>query len=78
MNLNGSDMRWFLFSLICFFTLNCGDASQPKDVSTVDPNILEPVDSVPIEMHLDSLNDTIALDSIGPTINPEDTNYTKR
>ena len=65
---------------LCIFILNaCGDdAAKPKDVSTVDPNILEPIDSAPATLHLDRLNDTVALDSMGPTINPEDTNYYRR
>ena len=69
-----------VFLMLCIFLLgSCGDETgKPKDISTVDSNILEPVDNTPVTLHLDSLNDTVALDSIGPTINPEDTNYTRQ
>jgi hypothetical protein len=70
--------RLFLaIGVFCLFSCGDEDASRPKDVSTVDPNVTGPVDTVPLEMHLDNLNDTVALDSIGPTINPEDTNYSR-
>jgi len=58
--------------------LACGNEAEQKDVSTVDPAIMEPLDSIPLDMHLDSLNDTVTLDSMGRTINPEDTNYRRK
>lgn len=77
-NLKATDMRWLLVSFVVFIIIGCGDSSQPKDVSTVDPNVQGQVDSIPMEMLSDSLNETIALDSVGPTIHPEDTNYNRK
>ena len=71
-------MRVAFFSLCTFILISCGDeAAKPKDVSTVDSNILQPIDTTPTTFHLDNLSDTVALDSMGPTINPEDTNYNR-
>lgn len=71
-------MKLLVVFLCALSVISCGDAKEPKDVSTVDPNVQESLDTIPLELHLDSLNNTIALDSMGPTINPEDTNYKRR
>jgi len=60
---------------ICFILLltGCDDASKPKEVSTVDSTILNQADSTPVI----NPDNTVVLDSAGPSINPEDTNYRK-
>jgi len=68
-------MKRLLVSCCVLIMMSCGEAEEQKDVSTVDPNVQESLDTIPLEMHLDGLNDTITLDSMGRTINPEDTNY---
>ena len=68
-------MKRLLVSFCVLAMVGCGGGKEQKDVSTVDPNVQESLDTIPLEMHLDGLNDTITLDSMGRTINPEDTNY---
>jgi hypothetical protein len=67
-------MKPIIFSCILLFLISCDDESAPKDVSTVDPNVLQPIDTTAPVLNLDT---NVALDSTGPTINPEDTNYRK-
>lgn len=60
---------------ICLFLLlaGCDNASGPKEVSTVDSNFLD-TDSAPPNINPE---DSVVLDSLGPTIHPEDTNYNR-
>ena len=73
-------------SSICFLLITLmacnSDSSDTVDFSTLDSNTVRQGDSTPPILYLDSaLSDTsfdVALDSTGPAINPEDTNYSRK
>jgi len=71
----------FLFMSLCL-TACSNEVSEPEPVSTVDSNVAEPSDTVLPELYMDNESaDTgfsIALDSSGKTILPDDTNYQKK
>lgn len=58
------------------------ESTQPEPVSTVDSNLADPTDTTLPELYLDNPRGdttfTIALDSAGETILPEDTGYIKQ
>lgn len=75
-------MKKWMIASICLVLLACGNAEEaPEPVSTVDSNLAEDVDTVLPELYIDShAGDTsfsVALDSAGRTIMPNDTNYNK-
>lgn len=74
-------MKKCMYIIISLCLWSCSDAeSEPEPVSTVDSNLADPSDTVPPELYIDAHAEdttfTIALDSAGKTILPEDTNYT--
>jgi len=67
-------MKKLLYVFCILILAGCDEEAQPKEVPTVDSNFLDPADTAPFI----NPETSVALDSIVPTINPEDTNYNKR
>jgi hypothetical protein len=72
-------MKKGLTGLLIIGLISCNNQSSEKGFSTVDSNVVGNPDSIPATLHLDRRQgDTtfpVAMDSAGPTINPQDTNY---
>jgi hypothetical protein len=67
-----------LLTALCY--VGCASSGSEEDVSfsTVDSNTVEAADTVPAILHLDNPrldSFPVAMDSPGPTIQPEDTLY---
>ena len=72
-----------MFVFIILLSIGCNEAEEtPEAVSTVDSNLADPNDTLLPELYIDPNTDdtsfSIALDSAGPTILGNDTNYQKR
>ena len=69
-------MKKFLV-LFLIAGLGCADAEPEKPASTVDSNTIVTGDSTPAILHLDNASKdssfSVALDSIGPTVDAADT-----
>ena len=75
-------MKVFLTGIIFLLFISCNSEEPNNPLTTVDSNVAGNPDSIPATLHLDQRQgDTsfpVALDSAGPTISPQDTNYRKR
>ena len=76
-------MKNWMFVFVILFSIGCNEAEEtPEAVSTVDSNLADPTDTTFPELYIDShrgdTDFTIALDSAGETILPDDTNYNRR
>lgn len=62
--------------------VSCNSKSPKQNFSTVDSNVAGNPDSIPSTLYLDSSRGdssfSVALDSAGPTIKPQDTNYSNK
>ena len=74
-------MKRYLAGLLLLVAISCNNNTAEEPLTTVDSNVAGMPDSIPPTLHLDShRTDTsfpVAMDSMGATINPQDTNYKK-
>lgn len=74
-------MKTMVAGVLIMITISCNSSGPEQGFSTIDSNVAGTPDSIPATLHLDSHRvDTsfqVAMDSAGPTIHPQDTNYRK-
>jgi hypothetical protein len=75
-------MKGCLIGMLLLALTSCNNEGTEDSFTTVDSNVAGSPDSIPATLHLDQRQgDTsfpVALDSAGPTINPQDTNYRQK
>ena len=72
-------MKTIWVGVLLMVCASCHNNTPEPNTSTVDSNVAGAPDSIPATLYLDSHRvDTsfpVAMDSAGPTITPQDTNY---
>lgn len=65
--------------MLIISVLSCNSNDPDQNLTTVDSNVAGTPDSMPRSLYLDSFRKdtsvTVAMDSAGPTISPQDTVY---
>ena len=74
-------MKTIWVGVLLMVCVSCHNNTPEPNTSTIDSNVAGTPDSIPATLYLDSHRvDTsfpVAMDSAGPTIHPQDTNYRK-